>query len=169
MNIVSAVWEDSRNFAEISQTSAKEWCGMAQKPRGKAKPKTKATSPSPSPSPAEDEAALVGTWIHESELALLRFHIQSGFVAFVVSDKRFPHDFAVEDRDGQRVLSEAYYDFDGDRTNPLYAYQLRGDRLHLELLPNAAAQFAEDEYRRILEDLGGTWYRVRINKAETQK
>lgn len=118
-------------------------------------------APLAEPSVADDEAALVGTWIHEEENRLFRVRMgEYGLGAFILSAKSTSLDFALEDRDGRRVLVEEYTDTDGDHKNPLYEYRLRGDRLELSLLPGAAAKFAESADRSILDDLGGTWFRA---------
>jgi hypothetical protein len=94
-------------------------------------------APAARPSLAEDEAALIGSWIHDEENRLLHFKRgEHGFWAYVLSGDGYASlDLGLEDLGDRRVLVEEAYDTDGDRKNPLYEYRLRDDRLELERLP----------------------------------
>lgn len=112
------------------------------------------------PTLADDEATMLGTWVHEQENALLRIQKTDGLWAYVLKREDVHLAFCLEESDGERrVVQET---MEGDERNPLYAYRLAGDRLELSLLPGAAARFDLPEKLAILDDLAGTWHRVRI-------
>lgn len=119
------------------------------------------------PSVADDRHALIGTWIREDNVGLLRVTKgKQGESAYILSGHgAVSLDFGLVDRDSIRVLAEEFNDTDGDHLNPLYEYQLRGDRLELKLLPGAAAKYGERPSLKVLDSLAGTWFRVRIDKG----
>jgi hypothetical protein len=120
--------------------------------------------PAPAPSVAEDQLALLGFWMSSDESRLLRVKEDWIGVYVLGSDSRNTSlTYDLEERAGKRVLVE-YYGASLELKNPLYEYQLRGDRLELEPLPGATAQYGEDAEREVLNDLGGTWFRVRVNR-----
>jgi hypothetical protein len=118
------------------------------------------------PSVADEEAAIIGVWVHSSWVRLIRFEKgEYGTSAYLLNEEGNDIlDYSLEDRGRKRVLLEEWYETDGDHQNPLYEDQLRGDRLELKLLPDASPVYSEACELKVRSNPEGTWYRVRINK-----